>query len=439
MDDPNKLASAGGTAKARSYDGGDDVNRRQYSSAKSTGTQVGSAIERLCIETVSFLEQLRPNGPWVLTAILPDGGAATITVTTHTAAEVDAFLCEHNGKRNLYYSTNPTKTAMTKKAAKTDIAAVEYLLADLDPADGETPEAAKARYLGQLNGPFEPKPTAIVDSGNGIQCLWRLAQRIELSADGANIIEDVEARSAALMFRLGAKPGTQNIDRILRLPGTTNLPTKAKRERGRVECPTKLVSFNGPSYSLDAFPLPEQSKPGSPEDGGQHERQEIGEDRLERIIRDGESGEWKGDRNRAVWWVICEMLRHAYADRTIVSTILDRNNKISDHIYDQKGQEPRKYAQRQVAEAKAKIKPTADNGKVRVLPESQWLGERLVAAPPALIKGVLPQTGVAIIGGQSGGGKTFHAIHLATRLIPDCEQSFYIDRYRIKRHGACCI
>ena len=215
MDDPNKLASAGGTAKARSYDGGDDVNRRQYSSAKSTGTQVGSAIERLCIETVSFLEQLRPNGPWVLTAILPDGGAATITVPTHTAAEVDAFLCEHNGKRNLYYSTNPTKTAMTKKAAKTDIAAVEYLLADLDPADGETPEAAKARYLGQLNGPFEPKPTAIVDSGNGIQCLWRLAQRIELSADGANIIEDVEARSAALMFRLGAKPGTQNIDRIL--------------------------------------------------------------------------------------------------------------------------------------------------------------------------------------------------------------------------------
>src|SRR6516165_619476 len=218
MDDPNKLASAGGTAKARSYDGGDDVNRRQYSSAKSTGTQVGSAIERLCIETVSFLEQLRPNGPWVLTAILPDGGAATITVTTHTAAEVDAFLCEHNGKRNLYYSTNPTKTAMTKKAAKT-------------------------RYLGQLNGPFEPKPTAIVDSGNGIQCLWRLAQRIELSADGANIIEDVEARSAALMFRLGAKPGTQNIDRILRLPGTTNLPTKAKRERGRVPCPTKLISF----------------------------------------------------------------------------------------------------------------------------------------------------------------------------------------------------
>jgi hypothetical protein len=51
------------------------------------------------------------------------------------------------------------------------------------------------------------------------------------------------------------------------------------------------------------------------------------------------------------------------------------------------------------------------------------------------IKGVLPQTGVAIIGGQSGTGKTFHAIHLATCLIPECNQNFYIDQYPIKRHG----
>jgi hypothetical protein len=42
---------------------------------------------------------------------------------------------------------------------------------------------------------------------------------------------------------------------------------------------------------------------------------------------------------------------------------------------------------------------------------------------------------VATIGGQSGGGKSFQAIHLASRLIPDCEQNFYIDKYRIKRHG----
>jgi len=100
--DGHEKASAGETAKARSYDGGDDVNRRQHGSAKSTGTQAESAAERLFSESINFLEQLRPSGPWVLTAILPDGGAPTKTTTVHTAAEVDAFLHEHNGKWNLY-------------------------------------------------------------------------------------------------------------------------------------------------------------------------------------------------------------------------------------------------------------------------------------------------------------------------------------------------
>ena len=144
---------------------------------------------------------------------------------------------------------------MAEKPKKVDIAAVEFLLADLDPGDRETPEAAKARYLKRLEN-FQPKPSAVIDLGNGIQVLWRLAEPIDLScfplgtdaegkptlgAEATKIVADVEARSATLMRRLGAKPGTQNIDRILRLPGTINLPTKAKRERGRVPCPTRLL------------------------------------------------------------------------------------------------------------------------------------------------------------------------------------------------------
>jgi AAA domain len=75
------------------------------------------------------------------------------------------------------------------------------------------------------------------------------------------------------------------------------------------------------------------------------------------------------------------------------------------------------------------------DARVEVLPESQWFGEKPAPIPPALIKGIFPQTGVATIGGQSGTGKSFHAIHLGVRLIPDCQQNFYIDKYRIKRHG----
>jgi hypothetical protein len=239
-------------------------------------------------EPVSFLKQLRPNGPWILTAITPDGPIDTITA--HTAAEVDAFVNEHNGKRNIYYSVNPTRNAVSKKASKTDIAEIEYLPADLDPNAGENSVDAKTRYLQQLET-FEPKPTAILDSGNGIQCLWKLTSRIVLGAplktmegklafspeDQAKI-KDVEDRTAAIMVRLGAKAGTQNIDRILRLPGTTNLPTKTKLKAGRVPCLTKLLAFNGATYPLELF------VPGTPDDGGHHARQEHADNERRAVV-----------------------------------------------------------------------------------------------------------------------------------------------------------
>jgi RecA-family ATPase len=382
--------------------------------------------------TIDFLQELRPP-PWILTAIVPDGH--TTTVTAHTVDAVVAFCGEHNGKNNLYYTLNVTRTAMSKKPKKADIVAVEYLHADLDPADGESPDDAKARYLGQLNGSFHPPPTWVVDSGGGIQAGWRLAEPIGLeNEDREALIPTIEGRSKEIMFRLGSEAGTQNIDRILRLPGTINVPNKKKMEKGRVACPTCLIKFNGASYGLDVFPIPapeEHTKPGTPEDGGHHARQEPDglEDKLERIIRLGENGEFNGDRSSAVFYVACEMLRRGSPGPAIVSTLLDPANKISDHVRAQ--DRPRAYAERQVARARERV-PAPE---VVVLPPSRWMGERRAVEPPALIKGVFPQTGVAMIGGQSGGGKTFHAINIGVHLIPDCKQNFYIDKYRIKRHG----
>ena len=54
----------------------------------------------------------------------------------------------------------------------------------------------------------------------------------ELSGDAQTIIGDVEARFKAVMERLGAKAGTQNIDRILRLPGTLKFPMRRSASVG---------------------------------------------------------------------------------------------------------------------------------------------------------------------------------------------------------------
>jgi hypothetical protein len=209
---------------------------------------------------VSFLQWLRP-GPWMIVAIIPDGNPEAATLT-----DPRAFIIEQNNDRhkNLYFTPNPLRPSApkNKKAAKTDVAAIVFIPADLDPNPGETPEAAKRRYLDQIDKGVVPRPTAAIISGNGLQGLWQLETPIILGepalVDGElkfapedqAKIDDVEARSKALMERLGAKPGTQNVDRILRLPGTINYPNAKKKREGRVECMSELLWSDGPSYPL---------------------------------------------------------------------------------------------------------------------------------------------------------------------------------------------
>src|SRR3954462_9938927 len=82
-------------------------------------------VDRVSV-AVEFFQRLRPGGPWGLTAIVPDGN--TTTITARTPDDVDAFVRKHDGKRNLYYATNPLRREMSKKASKTDVAAIEFLL-----------------------------------------------------------------------------------------------------------------------------------------------------------------------------------------------------------------------------------------------------------------------------------------------------------------------
>jgi hypothetical protein len=363
--------------------------------------------------TIDFLKELRSEP--LLIAIDPSKDHHNITgCTTHNIEETIAFLSAHEGAYNLYYSLNPTKTAMSKKPSKADIAAVEFLHADCDPTKDETPDAAKARYLGQFDNGFEPPPTVIVDSGNGIQALWRLKEPIVLDgADRERLIAEAEARNKDLMERLGTDPSTRNIDRILRLPGTTNQPTKAKLKKGRVPCPASLIKFNGVSYGLEAFPLPapeEVTKPGSPDDGGHHARQNDNEDKLERMIRDGPTeGEFKSNRSGAVWWVINEMLRQNSPSSAILSTLLDRNNKISEHLYAQS--KPRAYAKRQIEEARAKLGSTVQTPPLQIQSSTEFVTN--FTPPDYLIDGLLQRRFIYSMTGPTGEGKTSVALLIA--------------------------
>src|SRR5262249_3272497 len=144
----------------------------------------------------------------------------------------------------------------------------------------------------------------------------------KFSAEDQAKIADVEARAAALMRRLGSKAGTQNIDRILRLPGTTNLPNAKKRKDGRTECPTALLWFDDTIYPLDAFSKEEPDK----KESGKKKAAGREADPLAQAINESAP---KGERSEKVWYVINEMMRRGYRTEAILRVLLDPDNAIS--------------------------------------------------------------------------------------------------------------
>lgn len=182
-----------------------------------------------------------------------------------------AWVREHNvtQRSNVYFTVNPVRGTIAKKPKKTDIAAIEFVHGDLDPRDDETPEAAKARYLAAIRAPENGIPAStLINSGNGIQTLTRLAEPVVLgeplimpdgrpvfSPDDTMKIAEVEALSACVMLAVGATTdGTQNIDRLLRLPGTINYPNAAKLEKGRSIELSGLIELAGSVSVLTDFP-----------------------------------------------------------------------------------------------------------------------------------------------------------------------------------------
>jgi hypothetical protein len=297
----------------------------------------------------NFLRWLHPDIPWrVLTAIIPDG--KTITCSPDNPEDWRAFVSAHNCDKNLYYSANVTTEPVKKKASKGDIASIRFILADCDPNDDESPEAAKERYrVAEAN---VPKASACVDSGNGYQYLWRL--KTPLSPTTENI-KRVERISKGLMKKMGTKAGTQDITRILRLPGTINRPNAKKLRDGRVACRATERGKNGVSYDIEAFAEFEDTDGAATDGAAEADTEDGGGGKdLDDVIKNGRYELFPGengrpDRSRAVWWVANEMLRRGYALSAMMSVLLDKNNRISEHIYEQA--RPRDYAMEQIAKA----------------------------------------------------------------------------------------
>jgi hypothetical protein len=187
-------------------------------------------------EAIRFLSVLRPLGPWVLCSKCPDRGPFE-TKTFTILADAEAWIEQRNGNANIFITINPIIHPVTSKPKKADILGGEYLHVDLDPA-GEDIDRERERILNALRN-FNPLPTIIIDSGSGYWGLWRLDQ-IFLTNGDAQKIAQFEAYSRGIELALDGD-GCSNIDRLMRLVGTVNLPDEKKRKKGRKRALAKMV------------------------------------------------------------------------------------------------------------------------------------------------------------------------------------------------------
>lgn len=319
---------------------------------------------------VEFLQKWSPEGPWVLTAIIPDGLTETVTFTADKWTDAAAWIEGHQGIKNLYFHVNPVRKQLFNKASKEDIARLAWLHIDIDPRAGEDFEEERRRAL-KLLQEFKLKPTVIIDSGGGYQGFWKLREQEALVIDGVvQKAQELEAYNIQLEKEFQADH-CHNVDRIMRLPGTVNIPTAKKVKKGRVKTIAKLIEWNDDViYPIDVFtPAPIQSKfvsnkskiniTGSVASFGTEELREWAEKHGKRIndstlarIATGEdpiNPSKYPSRSEALFAVCCELVRAEVDDDVIFGVITDPNNKISESVLDKKNW--KKYASDQIQRA----------------------------------------------------------------------------------------
>src|SRR5262249_29045069 len=92
---------------------------------------------RGAVSAVAFLQQWEPQGPWVLTAIVPDGKQIeTRTFSPNDLLAPTRWIEGWQGKGNLYFSVNRPRCPLGKKATKADIGQMIALHVDIDPTAG---------------------------------------------------------------------------------------------------------------------------------------------------------------------------------------------------------------------------------------------------------------------------------------------------------------
>ncbi len=302
---------------------------------------------------VSFLDKMFSEGFRHLVAILPNGSVEARSFGQGEVDETARWINSHQGEANLYFHVNGFRPGIkNKKATKGDILEALFLHVDIDNLHG----------LECLQS-FTPAPTVIVFSGGGYHAYWKLAT-------GSVELERVEQINIAIAQQVGGDK-CHNIDRIMRLPGTINLPNQRKQVSGRVPTLASVITADWMrNYSLDDFSLVSGS--AGPKRTVSTPIAPIFLDTIPRIVlsatraliehgddpdrsRRSEMPRFRS-RSEVVFRVACDLTRALFSEEDIAGVLINPAYGISTSILEKKS--PKAYALKQAKAAKA----TVENG-----------------------------------------------------------------------------
>lgn len=326
------------------------------------------------MNSVEFLQYFHPEGPWILTAIPPNRkGIEAKVFGPKTLEEAEKWIQSWNGERNLYFSVNIPKVQPNKiKYERTDFETVPWLHVDVDARAGEdfSSELERIRSLVDEKCPIQP-PSCIVFSGGGYQIFWKLQTPIEIN--GSLEAAEFAARYNKQLEIIFGGDHCFDIARIMRLPGTTNLPDEKKLKRGRVPVVSTVYRADPTVYDLSSFTAAQEIQVQGVDgkvtlsvdtsnverlaDADALDKWNVSE-RVKVIIVQGHDPDnpKSGDNSRSAWLfdACCQLARAGVPDDVIFSVITDPDFRISDSVLDKKPKE-REYALRQIERAKEEV------------------------------------------------------------------------------------
>jgi hypothetical protein len=265
------------------------------------------------------------------------------------------FITEYNAAGfDLYFSPNPIKGTLHKKATKNDVAEARHLWIDLDPRQGQPLETERVAMLSQLTTNLPqgmPRPNRVIDSGRGYWGYWKLAapQPVDGSVNGVNgpLTEAVECYGRGIEQAFGDRfaDGCRNIDRIARLPGTINSKT------GCLAGVLHEYSHDTP-HTIESFPRVveqpmglEAPKAGNFKPSGEYEPidpddpllSKLGDKWCAVIAADNYASGYQNDHSRAEFAFVCEAIRADIDDATIARVLMDPRRTFGGHTRERPG------------------------------------------------------------------------------------------------------